>query len=77
MSDMVPVDLENLEASDIWILERRIDQEGGALVAFLLVEFLLLSILCSSHSQGFLCSVGIMQEIRSGGGREICHKNVG
>ena len=47
MSDKVPVDLEDLDARDGWILEISIDQQGGTEVAPLLVEILLSSILCS------------------------------
>ena len=74
MSDAVPVDLEDLDARDGWILESRIDREGGVEVAPLRVELLLMSILCSSRLHGFLCSVEIMQESRSGARREICHE---
>ena len=70
MSDVVPVDLENLDARDEWILEIRIDLKGSAEVAPLLVELLMASTLCSSCSRGFLRIVEIMQESRSGGGRE-------
>ena len=48
MSDAVPVELEDLDVRDGWILESRIDPEGGTEVAPLLVELLLASILCSS-----------------------------
>ena len=44
MSDAVPVDLEDLDARDRWILERSIDPEGGAEVATLPVEILMMSI---------------------------------
>ena len=40
----------------------------------LLAEPLLERILCSSHSHGLLRSVEIMQESRSGSGREIIHE---
>ena len=55
-------------------MESRIDLEGGAEVASLLVEPLLARIMCSSRSHGYLRSVEITQESRSGGGREICYK---
>ena len=77
ISDAVPVDLEDLDARDEWILENRIDIKGGAEVAPLLVDILLASILCSSHLYGFLHSVEITQEIRSGGGRKIFYKLCG
>ena len=71
MSDAVSVDLKDLDARYGWILESRIDLEVGAEVAPLLVEPLLVSILCSSQLHGFMRSVEIMQESRSGDGREI------
>ena len=58
---------------DTWILESRIDQQGGAEVSPLLVELLLLRILSSAHPHGFLRSVKITQESKSGVGRDICH----
>ena len=70
MSDVVPVYLEGIDTRDRWISESRIDLEGGAEVAPLLVEILLESILCSSHSHGFLRSVEITQESRSDDRRE-------
>ena len=77
MSNVVPIDLEDLNARDGWILESRIDLEGGAEVAPLLVELLLAGILCFFRPIGFLCSVEITQESRSGGGRESFHKLFG
>ena len=77
VSDAVPIDLKDLNSRDGWILESRINLEGGAEVAPLLVEPLLASILCSSCSHGFLSSVNIMQEGRSGGRKESCHKFCG
>ena len=65
VSDTVPVDLEDLDARDGWILENRIDRKGGAEVALLLVELLLSSIFCSSHSHSFFHIVEITQESRS------------
>ena len=74
MSDAVLVDLEDLNGRDGWILESRIDLKGVAEVAPLLVELLIASILCGSCSHGFLRSVDITQESRSGVGRESFHK---
>ena len=48
MSDAVPVNLEDLDTRDGWILESRIDRKDGTGVGTLLVELLLESILCSS-----------------------------
>ena len=61
VSDAVTVDLEDLDAMDGWILESRIDCEGGAEVTPLLVELLMDSILCISRSYRFLRSVEIVQ----------------
>ena len=77
VTDLVPIDLEDIDARDGQILENRVDQQGGAEVSPLLVELLLSHILSSSCSHGFLRSVEITQERRSGGGREICHKLCG
>ena len=74
VSDAVPVDLEDLDARNGWILESRIDLKGGAEVAPLLVELLLAIILCSPRSHGFLRSVEIREESRSSGRRENLHK---
>ena len=74
MSNKVPVDLEDLDARYRWILEISIDIKVGAEVAPLLVKPLLASILCSSRSHGFLCSVDITKESRSDGRRESFHK---
>ena len=74
VSDAVLVDLEDLDARDRWILESRIDCEGGAEVSPLLVELILAIILCSSRLHRFLRMVDITQESRSGGGREIFHE---
>ena len=77
MSDTVPIYLKDLDARDKLILERRIDIEGGTEVSPLIVESLMARILCSYLSHGFLRSVDITQEIRSGGGRESCHELCG
>ena len=58
-------------------MESRVDFEGVAEVAPLLVEPLLEKILCSSRFDGLLSGVEITQESRSGGGREIFHELCG
>ena len=73
----VPVDLEELNAGYRWILESRIDKQGGEEVSPLLVEIMLKIILCSYHLHGFLCSADITQESISGDRREICHRLCG
>ena len=77
MSDAVPVELEDLDTREKWILESRIDCEGGAEVASLTVDLLTASILCSSRSHGFLRIAEITQESRSVGGMEIFYKLCG
>ena len=72
--DSVAVDLEELDARDGWILESRIDRQGGTEVGPLPVQPLLSRILSSAGSHGFLRSVEITQESSSRGGREICHE---
>ena len=72
--DSVAVDLEELDARDGWILESRIDRQGGTEVGPLPVQPLMLRILSSAGSHGFLHSVEITQESSSRGGREICHE---
>ena len=74
MSDAVPVDLDDLDARDRWILESRIDREGDTEVAPLLVELLMERILFSSCPHIFLRSVYITQESRPRSGRVIFHK---
>ena len=74
MPDLVAVDLEKLDARDGWILESRIDQQGGTEVVPLPVQPLLSRILSSNGSHGILRIVEIMQEISYRGGREICHR---
>ena len=68
MTDLLTVDLEDLDGRDGWILESRIDQQGVAEVSPLLVDILMLHILSSSCPHGFLRSMDITQESRSGGG---------
>ena len=70
----VGVDLEKLDARDGWILESRIDQQGGTEVVSLPVQPLLSRILSSYGLHGVLRSVEITQEISSSGGREIYHE---
>ena len=77
MTYSVPVDLEDLNVRDVWILESRVDRQNGVEVCPLLIEILLSCILISSRPYGFLRSMELTQEIRSGGGREICHKLYG
>ena len=77
MSDIVPVDLGNLNARDGWILEIRINLKGGIEVAPILVEPLMAIILCTSCLHGFLHSVEITQENRSESRRNIYHKLCG
>ena len=55
------VDLEELDARDGWILESRIDRQGGIEVDPLPVQPLMLHILSSAGLHGFLCSVEITQ----------------
>ena len=73
MPNAVAVDLEEIDARDGWILESRIDRQGGT-ISPLPVQPLLSRILSSAGSHGFLHSVEITQEISSGGGRVICYK---
>ena len=70
MSNLVAVDLEELDARDGWILESRINRQGSTEVG----PRLLSCILSSAGSHGFLRGVDMMQESISSGGREICHK---
>ena len=77
MPNLVAVDLEELDTRDGWILESRIDQQGGAEVGPLPVQPLLSRILSSASLHGFLRSIEIMQESSSGGRREICHEPYG
>ena len=72
--DLVDVDLEELDLRDGWILESRIDRQGGTEVGPLPVQPLLSRILSSAGLHGFLHSVEIMQESSTRGGRDICHK---
>ena len=69
MPDSVAVDLEELDARDGWILESRIDRQGGTKVGPLPVQPLMLRIFSSPLSHGFLHSVEIRQESRFGGKR--------
>ena len=57
----VAVDLEELDARGGWILESRIERQGGAEVSPLAVQPLLSRIFSSAGSHGFLCSVDITQ----------------
>ena len=77
MPNSVAVDLEDLDARDGWILESRIDQQGGTEFGPLPVQPLLSRILSSAGPHSVLCSVDIMQGSSSRGGRKICHKPCG
>ena len=72
--DTVAVDLEQFNARDGWILEIRIDQQGGTGVDPLPLQLLLSCILSSAGSHSFLHSIEITQESSFGGRREICHE---
>ena len=74
MPNVVAVDLKELDTRDGWILESRIDQQGGIEVGPLPVQPLLSRILSSAGLQGLLCSIEIIQESSSGDEREICHE---
>ena len=63
----MPVDLEEFDERDGWILENKIYQQGGKEVSPLLVQTLMSFILSIALSHGFLRSVDITQEISSGG----------
>ena len=65
MMDLVPVDLEGFDARDGWLLESRIDRQGGIEIGSLLVQHLLSRIQSRACSCGFLHSAEIMQEISS------------
>ena len=73
MLDPAPIDLEDFDAREGWILEIRIDKQGGAKVCPLLIHPLLFRILSSARSHGFLRSMEIMQESSSGGRGRIYH----
>ena len=74
MKNAVDIDLEDHNARDGWILESRIERQGGTEVGPLPVQPLLSRILSISGLHGFMFSVETVQEISSGGGREIFHK---
>ena len=57
MSDPVPVDLEDFDGRNGWILEIRIEQQGVTEVIPLLVQHLLSCILGSGRLHGFLRSM--------------------
>ena len=58
--DPIEVDMEEFDARDGWILEIRIDQQGGTEVGPLLIQPLLSHILSSAGLYGLLHSVDIM-----------------
>ena len=74
MPNTVAIDLDDLDARYGWILESRIDRQGGTEVSPLPVQPLLSCILSSARLHGFLRRVEITLESSSGGGREICHE---
>ena len=59
MPDAVAVDLEELNERDGWILENRVDQQGGPEFGPLLEQPLLSCILSSAGFHGFLRSIEI------------------
>ena len=71
MTDLVPVDLGYVDARYGLILDSRVYQQCVTDASPLLVELLLSRILSSARLNGFLYSVEITQEIRSGDRREI------
>ena len=75
MKDLVPIDLEDIDARDGQILENRVDQQGGAEVSPLLVELLLSHILSSSNLHSFRCRVEIIHESCCGGEVQRYHRN--
>ena len=74
MPNTVTVDLEELDARDGWILESRIDQQGGTEVGPLSVQPLLSCILRGAGSHSFLRSVEIAQESISDDRSQIYHE---
>ena len=74
MMNAVVVELEDIDARDGWILDSRIERQGGIEFVPLLVQPLLSRILSSAGWHGFLRSVDITQESSSGRGREIFHE---
>ena len=62
MKNSVAVDLEELDTRDGWILESRIDQQGGTEVGPLPIQPLLSRILSSAGLHGVLRSADITQE---------------
>ena len=74
MLNAVVVNLEGIDARYGWILDSRIERQGGTEFVPLLVQTLLSHILISAGWHGFLHIVDITQESSSGGGREICHE---
>ena len=59
MMNAVVVDLEDIDERDGWILESRIEKQGGTELVPLLVQPLLSRILSSAGWHGFLHSVDI------------------
>ena len=74
MPNLVAIDLEEINVRDGWILEIRIDRQGGTEVSPLPLQPLMSRILISSSLHGVLRRVEITQESSSGGGGEICYR---
>ena len=67
MTNLVAIDLEELDVRDGWILESRIYQLDGLEIRPLQIQPLMSHILNIACSHNFLCSVEIMQKSSSGG----------
>ena len=67
VTDSMAVELGEFDERDGWILESRIDQQGGVEVGPLPIKPLMSRILSSTGSYGFLVSVEITQKFSSGG----------
>ena len=74
MPDLVSIYLQYLESREGWILESRIDQQGGTEVYTLLVQHVLSCILSSACLHGFLQNVDITHETICGGKYIILHE---
>ena len=75
MPNSVAVDLEDIDERDGWILDSRIDQQGGTEVGILPEQPLMSRILSSASLHIFLRNVDITQEISPGSRREIYHES--
>ena len=76
VSDKMPVELEESNARDGWILESRVYQQGRTEISPLLVQPLTYHIMISARSHGFLNILEITQKSSSGGkgGGGVYHK---